>query len=45
MIKDIPMNELAEVEGGFLLDAYLALLDKIEKNPDDYTFLMDWYYS
>lgn len=42
-------HQLAEVEGGnpLLLGfaAYAALLEKIEKNPSDYTFLMDWYYN
>jgi len=44
--------EMAEIEGGnpfagiaIAAIAYTNLLNKIEDNPDDYTFLMDWYYN
>lgn len=43
--------ELENVEGGIWqgiavgVVAYKALLDKIEANPGDYTWTMDWYYS
>lgn len=44
--------ELTGIDGGnpfaaaaVAISTYMALLDKIEKNPQDYTFLMDWYYS
>lgn len=43
--------ELESVEGGSLplvimaVGAYGALLDKIERNPQYYTWTMDWYYS
>lgn len=33
------------VLGGMALGAYMKTLDKIEENPNDYTWLMDWYYS
>ncbi len=42
-------NELSEVNGGGVgvsfIGVYLAFLDKVEKNPNDYTWTMDWYYS
>lgn len=44
-------TELAQVDGGMiplfamLIGAYTGLLDKIEKNPEQYTWMMDWYYS
>jgi bacteriocin-like protein len=41
-------NELQKVEGGAtgipILGAYVALLDKMERNPNSYTWMMDWYY-
>jgi hypothetical protein len=43
--------ELEQVEGGIWqlapigFAAYKTLLDKIEANPDAYTWTMDWYYS
>ena len=44
--------ELAETTGGnplilvgVVVGAWTALVKKIEDNPDDYTFLMDWYYE
>lgn len=44
--------DLSDIDGGnpfagiaVAVGAYMGLLDKIEKNPQDYTFLMDWYYS
>lgn len=41
--------EAVQIEGGnflaFALAAYAGLLDKIEKNPQDYTWTMDWYYQ
>ena len=40
--------ELMDVEGGFvwpLIQAYKELLIKIEQNPQEYTWLMDWYYE
>jgi hypothetical protein len=42
-------SEMQEVEGGGIsgvpiLGAYIALLDKMEKNPNSYTWMMDWYY-
>lgn len=30
---------------GFALGAYYGVLDKMEKNPQDYTWTMDWYYN
>jgi len=43
-------SELQEVEGGGIsgipiLGAYIALLDKMERNPNSYTWMMDWYYQ
>ena len=45
-------GQLAEIEGGnpfagiaIAATAYVTLLSKIESNPQDYTFLMDWYYD
>jgi hypothetical protein len=44
--------ELAETNGGnplvlipTIVAAWQSLLNKIEQNPEDYTFLMDWYYE
>lgn len=44
--------ELAQIEGGnplaligIAVGSYVGLLDKMEKNPQDYTWMMDWYYS
>ncbi len=44
--------ELAETDGGnpvaffgIAVAAWTNLVNKIEHNPDDYTFLMDWYYE
>lgn len=51
------MNTLNEIEmfdvtggvsGGLIgagLTAYIGLLNKMEQNPQDYTWLMDWYYE
>ena len=48
----VPDVELAEINGGnpfagiaIAATAYVTLLTKIEQNPQDYTFLMDWYYD
>ncbi len=45
-------HEMTGIEGGnpfagvaIAAIAYTNLLTKIEDNPDDYTFLMDWYYN
>ena len=45
-------TEMMEVQGGVsggmwgsLIGAYAGLLNKIEQNPNDYTWTMDWYYS
>jgi hypothetical protein len=45
-------HEMTGIEGGnpfagvaIAAIAYTNLLTKIEDNPDDYTFLMDWYYK
>lgn len=32
------------VLAGMAIGAYVGLLDKMEKNPQDYTWTMDWYY-
>jgi hypothetical protein len=42
--------EMTEIEGGngliiLGLQAYKELLGKIEQNPGDYTWTMDWYYQ
>jgi hypothetical protein len=44
--------ELTETTGGnpfailgIAVGTFTALVKKIEDNPDDYTFLMDWYYD
>jgi hypothetical protein len=44
--------ELADTSGGnpiaglaLLASVWKVLVDKVEQNPDDYTFLMDWYYQ
>ena len=42
--------ELSDIEGGTPLlgiaaGAYMALLNKIEANPNSYTWTMDWYYA
>lgn len=44
-------TELGQVGGGsmplwsLLVGSYKDLLDKIERNPEQYTWMMDWYYS
>ena len=42
-------NELLEVNGGgigeLLYKMYADTLNKIEQNPQDYTWTMDWYYQ
>lgn len=45
-------DELAETNGGnpvilvpVVAVAWHNLLNKIEQNPSDYTFLMDWFYD
>ena len=51
MIEEIQTQELNEIDGGFWqvlgigVTAYMGLLKKIEDNPQDYTWTMDWYYS
>ena len=39
---------MLDVEGGNpwlpVIGAYQMLLNKIESNPQDYTWTMDWYY-
>lgn len=43
--------ELATVEGGnpiligWGITVYMNTLNKIEQNPQEYTWLMDWYYE
>jgi hypothetical protein len=41
--------ELMETDGGFVWPTlyllYRDTLDKIEKNPEMYTWTMDWYYA
>jgi len=44
--------ELSDITGGnpfagiaIAVGAYMKLLDTVERNPDDYTWTMDWYYS
>jgi len=43
--------EMEEVEGGnallvgWAIVAYRDTLNKIEQNPQSYTWLMDWYYQ
>ncbi len=48
----MPAEDLAEITGGnpfagiaIAATAYVTLLNKIEQYPQDYTFLMDWYYD
>lgn len=44
---------MTEIEGGnpllvvagMAIGAYMKLVDKVEENPNEYTWLMDWYYS
>jgi hypothetical protein len=45
-------GQLAEIEGGnplalagMAVGSYVGLLQKMENNPQEYTFLMDWYYD
>jgi hypothetical protein len=52
IVEAMPAEELAEITGGnpfagiaIAATAYVTLLTKIEQNPQDYTFLMDWYYD
>ena len=33
------------VLAGMFITSYTQVLNKIENNPEDYTFLMDWYYE
>lgn len=49
---DMTLTEIEVVEGGnpvaiaaLAFTGYTVLLDKIEKNPSSYTWMMDWYYS
>lgn len=48
-MTELTFDQAAEVSGGNIfalaISAYAALLDKIEANPDDYSWLMDWYYE
>jgi hypothetical protein len=41
--------EMSEIEGGNILItgimAYQAFLTKVENTPQDYTWMMDWYYQ
>jgi len=40
--------EMSGIEGGSaipLIGVYMAFLEKVEKNPGDYTWMMDWYYA
>ena len=51
MIEEIQIHELNEIDGGYWqvlgigVGVYRDLLKKIEENPQDYTWTMDWYYS
>lgn len=45
-------KEMASIAGGnplvlagMFITSYSQLLNKMENNPEDYTFLMDWYYE
>jgi hypothetical protein len=42
-------SEMSEINGGGVgipfIGVYMAFLDKVEKNPQDYTWMMDWYYA
>ncbi len=45
-------HEMVDIEGGnplvlagMAIGGYMKLVDKIEENPNDYTWLMDWYYN
>ena len=44
-------GQLSEIEGGNVLlfgwaiVAYRDTLNKIEQNPQDYAWMMDWYYQ
>ena len=44
-------SELTGIEGGnplligWAIVAYRDTLNKIEQNPDSYTWMMDWYYQ
>jgi hypothetical protein len=43
--------DLMEIQGGIAgllgaaLTAYMGFLNKVEQNPQDYTWTMDWYYQ
>jgi hypothetical protein len=41
--------EMSEIEGGAIwlpgIGVYQAFLTKVENNPQDYTWMMDWYYQ
>lgn len=48
-MTELNLDEAAHVSGGnpiaISVSLYLALLKKIEDNPSDYTWMMDWYYE
>ncbi len=50
-MNTLNVTELSEIEGGnpilygWAITAYMNTLNKIEQNPQDYTWLMDWYYA